>query len=370
MSIFFSLFVAIVVISVLFAIIVVHEWGHYKTAKLFGIRVDEFGFGYPPKIKTLFKRGETVFTLNALPFGGFVKIYGEEAIEGGDTSRALFTKPKWQQAIVMVAGVVMNIVLAWVIFVFLFTTQSKAIQGHLDSQYISDVHVSVKAVTADSVADRAGLLPNDIIQTVTDTLGAVHTVIDTDDFVNFIHNTQGKTSTIGIVRDGVHIDKKITPIKKADSESYTIGIALDETSHIHIPFFTAIKYSLTTTYGMLADIFRGIYQLFASLFGVHSASHAQVSGPIGIISVIKDAMAYGVDYVLYLTALISLNLAVLNILPIPALDGGRLLFILIEKIKGKSINIQTATIIHSVSFFILVGLMLLVTFFDVVKLFR
>jgi regulator of sigma E protease len=188
--------------------------------------------------------------------------------------------------------------------------------------------------------------------------------------VNFIQNTQGSHISLGIVRDGVSMKKTLQPTHASSAEPYTIGIALDEQSTIHLPFAQAIVYSFTTTYDILADIFRGIGHLFASLFGVHSATHAQVSGPVGIIKVIKDAMTYGADYVLYLTALISLNLAVLNILPIPALDGGRLLFILIEKIKGKPININTATIIHSISFMVLVGLMLLVTVFDVVKLFR
>jgi regulator of sigma E protease len=369
MSILFYIFVAVVVIAVLFVIVVVHEWGHYKTAKLFGIRVDEFGFGYPPKIATLFKRGETTFTLNALPFGGFVKIYGEDAVEGGDVSRALFSKPKWQQAIVMVAGVVMNVLLAWVIFLFLFLSNSQSIAGIVDKSYVSNVAVTIQKVSTDSVAATAGFKDGDIVTSILLNNSEVQ-ILKTSDFIDTIHSSKGEKVVLSINRAGVDMKIPVTPLQTTSKDFYAIGVSLDESGVVDIPFIKAVEYSITTTFGMIRDIFVGLYQLIATLFGTHTGPKAEVSGPVGIIKIIKDAITYGKDYVLYLTALISLNLAVLNILPIPALDGGRLLFIIIEKIIGRPINIKTATIIHTTSFFILVSLMLLVTFFDIAKLFR
>ncbi len=369
MTFLFYIGVTLVVLAVLFVIIVVHEYGHYKTAKLFGVRVDEFGFGYPPKIASLFKRGETTFTLNALPFGGFVKIYGEDAVEGGDTSRALFSKPKWQQAIVLVAGVFMNVVLAWVIFFFLFVTESTAIQGHIPAQYITSNHINIKDITDGSVASEAGLQKGDRIVSIVDTMGSNHTLLSGSEFISFIQSSKGEPLSIGIEREGVMLQKELSPIHDTHAV-YAIGMSLQEVRTTDVPFWVSVKYSFTTTGTILRDIFAGLWNLIQNLFGVSLASKAEVSGPVGIIKVIKDAMTYGSDYVLYLTALISLNLGALNILPIPALDGGRLFFILIEKIRGRPVNIKTATIIHSTSFLILVSLMVLVTVFDVMKLFR
>ncbi len=357
-------------ILVLFVIVLVHEYGHYKTAKMFGVRVDEFGFGYPPKIATLFKRGETTFTLNALPFGGFVKIYGEDAVEGGDRSRALFSKPKWQQAIILSAGVIMNIILAWVIFLGLFLAQSGTMSSFVEPQYVTSQNITIADVSKDSVAERAGVKSGDVVRTVTID-GTEKELTSSVHFVEQLKSSGGKELTLGVERGGTLVPITLTPTQKKDSLNYTIGVGLSETGSYKLPFIKSIEYSFTTTASIISSIFGGLFDLIKGLF-VHSGSgsNVEVSGPVGIVKTIGNASKYGIAYLLSLTALISLNLAVLNILPIPALDGGRLLFILIEKIKGRALNIKTTTIIHTTSFFVLVGLMLVVTFFDVLKLFK
>ncbi len=358
-------------ILVLFVIVLVHEWGHYKTAKLFGVRVDEFGFGYPPKLLTLFKRGETTFTLNALPFGGFVKIFGEDSTTVGvDTSRALFSKPKWQQAIILCAGVFMNIVLAWVIFLFLFLFNSPVVGSFVPQKYMTNERVIITDVMKGGSAETAGFVKGDIVRSVRTEATEGLAMTTPEAFTEYIHNSQGEPFDATILRDGREMDLTVTPNRTDENTPYKIGVGLSMMGDISVPAWKAVTLSLKTTFLIIGSIFIGLFDLIKGLFGFHSSTTVEVSGPIGIVKTIGDASRYGFEYILSLTAIISLNLAVLNILPIPALDGGRLLFLLIEKIKGKPINLKIATVIHAVSFFILVGLMLLVTVFDVFKLFR
>lgn len=358
-------------IIVLFVIVVVHEWGHYKTAKLFGIRVDEFGFGYPPKIKTLFRRGETSFTLNLLPFGGFVKIFGEDSVgvENADMGRALFNKPKWQQALVLVAGVFMNIVLAWFIFLILFLQNSPVISSFVDKTHITNERIVVTDILQNSRAAQTNIQKGDMLVSGKTADGVALDTSNPESFLDFIQNSKGEPITLVVQNSDAQIKEvTITPEYDSTKNTYRAGIGFNMTADVDVPWYSAIGYSFKATGTLLGNIFTGLFELIKSIF-VDTQSQVEVSGPVGIVKTIGDAAQYGVSYILLFTALISLNLAALNILPIPALDGGRLLFLLIEKIKGKPINIKTATIIHTTSFIILVGLMLVVTFFDVFKLF-
>jgi regulator of sigma E protease len=358
-------------IIVLFIIVLVHEWGHYKTAKLFGVRVDEFGFGYPPKIFTLFKRGETTFTLNALPFGGFVKIFGEDSTStGDDVSRALYTKPKWQQAIILVAGVVMNILLAWVIFLFLFIFNSPVIGSFVPEEYVTNKKVIITQVQKNSSADAAGLRQGDIIRAVKTSDQEGVSVSSPNMFTTYLQTTNGENINTTILRDGKEIDVSVTPLQQEKNAPYKIGVGLNVTGDVQLPIGKAVILSMQATGYIIGSIFLGLFELIKGLFGFATSTTIEVSGPVGIVKTIGDASQHGFQYILSLTALISLNLAVLNILPIPALDGGRLLFLLIEKIICRPINLKTATIIHTTSFLILVCLMLLVTVFDVFKLIK
>lgn len=358
-------------IIVLFVIVVVHEWGHYKTAKLFGIRVDEFGFGYPPKIKTLFKRGETAFTLNLLPFGGFVKIFGEDSVgvENADVGRALFNKPKWQQALVLVAGVFMNIVLAWFIFLILFLQNSPVISSFVNEKYITNVRIVVTDIIPDSSASNTLIQKGDAIIKGSTLSGVTLDTSNPEALSQFIQDSKGEALILTVQSPNKETKEvTITPEYSSEKNLYRAGIGFNMAADVEVPWYSAIGYSFKATGTLLGNIFTGLFELIKSIF-VDTQSQVQVSGPVGIVKTIGDAAQYGISYILLFTALISLNLAALNILPIPALDGGRLLFLLIEKIKGKPINIKTATIIHTASFIILIGLMLVVTFFDVFKLF-
>lgn len=363
----------LIFIVILFVLVVVHEYGHYKAAKFFGARVDEFGFGYPPKIATLFKRGETVFTLNLLPFGGFVKIYGED--DKGEVSseenqkRALFKKPKWQQAVVLASGVFMNIFLAAVLLSFGFMIGLPQSIGGLASKDVSGQKLVVMQVEPNSPAELGGLQAKDVITKIRYN-GTDQENLNPDSFKETIQKTEGKPFDIIIKRNTENITKTITPVKDTTSGSYRVGVGLDLIGTVKLSFFKAIVSGFKITFILLGDIFVSLFELIKGLFVPGTHSGAQVTGPVGIVKTVGQAASYGFTYILSLTALISLNLAAINILPIPALDGGRLFFLLIEKIKGSRIKPKIANTLNAVFFFGLVGLMLLVTVFDVLKLFK
>lgn len=257
------LFVAILVV-----LIVAHEFGHFVVAKLSGMRVDEFGLGYPPRAMTLGRIGETAYTLNWLPFGGFVKIHGEDPSPEGADPRAFHAKPRILQAIVLVAGIVMNLLLAWAIFTANFMTTHR----------ISDHEIV------------AGL-----------------------------------------------------------------------------PLGPALVQGASITAHVTGAIAVGLGHFFYGL-ATFSADLSQVSGPVGIAREVGSASALGVDSLLSLVALISINLALINLIPIPALDGGRLFFVLIEAVTRRPIKPQVANMVNATGFAFLILLMLVVTFHDVYRL--
>lgn len=360
----------LIFIVVLFVLVVVHEYGHYKVAKFFGARVDEFGFGYPPKIATLFKKGETEFTLNALPFGGFVKIYGEDDTSLGENvdTRALFNKPKWQQALVLVAGVFMNIVLAGVLFSvgFMIGLPSSMIpSSHATNQNNT---LTISEIEKGSVAESAALAKNDQILKIESSNQPALENPTAESLGAFLQNTKSQPVEITFRRDASVFSKTITPSQDQNGK-YRLGVLLGSTNIIKLSFIQSIISGFKLAFVFLVQIFVALFDLLKNLVTGQS-SNASVTGPVGIVKSVGQAYNFGIAYLLALTGLISLNLAAINILPIPALDGGRLFFLLIEKIKGSRINQKLANNLNMSFFFVLVGLMILVTVFDVIKLFK
>jgi regulator of sigma E protease len=358
---------------VLFVLVVVHEYGHYKAAKIFGARVDEFGFGYPPKIATLFKRGETAFTLNLLPFGGFVKIFGEDDLgkeSSADSHRALFNKPRWQQAIVLCAGVFMNIFLAGLLFSFGLMIGLPSSVGALDKHNKVTENIVIVDVEPGKPGALSLLQPKDEVVKITLSNQNIEFPQNTEDFKKSIQKSEGKEIVMTIKRDGQLLDKKLTPIFDTENNIYRAGLGLDTVGTVKLSFFKALVSGFKITFIILGDIFKSLFSLIGGLFTGNHSPGAEVTGPVGLVKSVGRAASFGFSYVISLTALISLNLAAINILPIPALDGGRLFFLLIEKIKGSRIQPKLANMLNSGFFFLLVGLMLLVTVFDVLKLFK
>ena len=369
----------IIFIVILLVLVLVHEFGHFFTAKKFGIRVDEFGFGFPPKLFGL-KKGETVYSFNAIPFGGFVKILGEnpdeENMNGPDANRSFVNKAKWKQAIVLSAGVFANFLLAWILFSVGFMSGFPTSVGNEAKGYaLENVSLVIVSVMPDSPAQKALLKSGDkIISAKSPFAGqglpdAVNQ-INPDTLKSFIISHPKEEIEIGYLRgkdQNIHI-AKVTPIPNSNNGEPAIGIAMDQIGIAKLPPFFAFKEGMALTWFVAKGTVVGLYTLIVdSIRG--QGSFESITGPIGIIGIVGDAYKFGFIYLLSFTALISINLAVINLLPFPALDGGRLFFLLIEKIKGSRINPKTANTANMVGFVILIFLMLVVTYHDVVKLF-
>jgi len=375
----------IIFIIILMVLVIVHEAGHFFTAKSFKIRVDEFGFGFPPKLFGI-KKGETEYSINALPFGGFVKIFGEDMDEADlvevgfldkketpqkvDLSRSLISKPKYQQALVMFAGICANFLLAWLLFSFGFMSGLPTSVGAQPAGYqLKDVHLTIVSVLAKSPAEISGLKTGDKIVSVQSEKDSISDITP-DNLKTFVVSHYGKQIEIGYLRgkDPKINSAELTPVLGIADGKPGIGIAMDEIGIAKLPIFLAFWEGMKMDWSVTKETVVGLYTLISeSIRGKGSLS--SITGPVGMVSIVGDASKFGLAYLLSFAALISVNLAIINLIPFPALDGGRLLFLLIEKIKGSRINPKIANKLNMIGFAILIILMLLVTYHDVIKLF-
>jgi regulator of sigma E protease len=367
------MFTILIFLAVLFVLILVHEWGHYIVAKLTKMRVDEFGIGFPPKLFSV-KRGETEYTLNALPLGGFVKILGENGDEGGevlseaDKMRTFSARPKWAQALVLIAGVTMNWIFAWFLLVVIMVVG-------VPTQVSEESATSASKLYIDSILSKSpadGVLPAHVevlgVETADETLDK----LVPSEFSNFIANHGGEVVTINYRNtDDVESSVEITPVSgviESSPERAAVGVSLSLVETVQKPFGTALVDASVQTYTLTKAIAGGLFGLIGSAI-VGTADFSQVSGPVGIVGYVGEAAAVGFTSLLFFTAIISINLAVINLLPIPALDGGRLVFVAIETITRKEIPPVWAGRVNLIGFVLLMGLMLAATVSDVIKLF-
>ncbi len=355
---------------VLFALILVHEWGHFIVAKKTGMRVDEFGIGFPPKLFGI-KKGETEYTFNLLPIGGFVRIFGENAQdaadskqEGKDISSSFTSKSKWAQAAVLLAGVTMNIIFAWllIVVVFLMGVPTSVEEG-MQSE---NARLVVTDVVADSPAAQAGILPGAEIRAYGD---AQQDALIPSAFRNYTASSEGQVTlayAIGEEEKSVTIEPQ-TGILQDQPDQKVIGIHTALVETVYLPFHEALLEATITTWQTLSAIVVGIGGLFRDIVML-DADLSQVAGPVGIVGLVGDAAEFGLASLLMFTAIISLNLAVINLLPFPALDGGRLLFVGIEAITRKDIDPVWVSRLNVAGFILLMALMLAVTYSDISKL--
>jgi regulator of sigma E protease len=360
----------ILFLVVLAVLIFVHELGHFLVAKKSGIRVDEFAIGFPPKIISWVK-GETKYILNLIPFGGYVKIFGEdpneESISGEDSARSFTNAKKWKQVSVLVAGVFFNVLFAWLLISvsFMFGSLVPVGEGASDySKYIEESSIILTGVAANSPAQKAGLGQGD-------TLITVDSLIDKNLTTSAIRSDIEKsTGTIDVAykRDEQINHVKITPeLSKTDNKK-VIGIYMENVGVVRLNPALALweggKLTLITfkqvTAGLCTFIFKAIRG---------QGDFSQVTGPVGIVNLVGDAAHFGLAYFLGFVAFISLNLAVINLIPFPALDGGRVLFIIIEAVIRRPIKPKIVNAINTAGFLILIGLMLVITYRDIIKFF-
>ena len=353
---------------ILLLLVIAHEFGHFIVAKFFKIRVDEFAFGFPPRIFSI-KKGETNYSFNALPIGGYVSIYGENALlvqDDADKARAFSAKSRWIQSAVIVAGVIFNLILAWILISSTLMIGIAAPADNDGGYPVQNAHLMITQLAAKGPAETAGLKSGDTIVTLSD--GTETVTADSPDAVSsFIGTREGKEIMLTYTRKGEEGHIRVTPVMGISKEHAAIGIYMDMVGTLKLPFFAALADGGVKTYQFTKFTAVGIYTfIYQAVTG--NADYSQVTGPVGIVGAVGEAAGIGFANLILFTALISINLAVINIIPFPALDGGRFLFILIEGITRKPMKPQIANAMNFVGFALLMLLMVAVTYHDVAKL--
>lgn len=360
-----SILLFIVILAIL---IIAHEFGHFIAAKKSGIRVDEFGIGFPPRLlkKTY---GETTYSINAFPVGGFVKIFGEnpdeESINGKDSSRSFVHKSKLIQAWVISAGIIFNLLFAWILVSvgFMVGLPFSADDERYGDRVVSPI-LTIVQVMPGTPAETAGIKPGDKIIALYGSGDSLDTpgINTTKRFI-----AEHDEITFSYLRDKEIRTVNIVPAKGVLEGQKGIGISMDHAGILKLSPHEALYAGLLSTADLTGSTATSLLNFFKGLF-TGSAVFSQVSGPVGIVGVVANASEQGFASLLLLTALISINLALINLLPFPALDGGRLFFILIEAIKGSSIKPIIANTANGIGFILLILLMVVVTYHDIVKL--
>lgn len=368
----------IIFILVLSLLVFVHEFGHFWTARRFGVRAEEFGFGFPPRIFGVYKNkdgkwkkvtgrkevqdaGDTIYSVNWIPLGGFVRIKGEEG-NNEDDPDSFANKKIWKRVIILSAGVIMNVVLA----AFLFSIGSmigipKAItDGISDKAIVSEKKLQVVEVLPESPAQEAGLRMADVIVSINGQ--KFENISQMQEFVN----ERGDEELRYEIRRGKEtLTYTMEPEPLEGSEREGAGVALTATGLVKYPFFIAIWEGIKTTGLLIVGIIIALAGLIKSLIIGESGAAQQVAGPVGIAALTGQVAEMGFAYLLQFVALLSVNLAIINFIPFPALDGGRVLFLIIEKIKGSAVKKETEALFHNIGFILLLLLILLVTFQDI-----
>jgi regulator of sigma E protease len=354
---FVSILIFLLVLSIL---VLVHEAGHFIVAKRAGVRVEEFGFGLPPRI--IGKRiGETIYSLNWLPFGGFVRLNGEQSEEDiTDPKRAFLNKSKKARALIVVAGVIMNFLLAIVAFAIVYS--SSGIPRETGKLKVIDVTVGSPAQVAGIVVgDVVTKVGKDVVTTSTDFTNKISAVKSKSTVFEIQRTVAGQPSTIKIT---------LTPRENPPAGEGPIGITYTTMEIYYPPIFLRPFYGIY--YGFKDAVFwgetivLGLWGLIAGLF--KGIAPQGVSGPVGIFAVTTEAAKSGVITLINFLGILSVNLAILNILPFPALDGGRLLFIGIEAVTGRKVSSRVEGTIHSIGMIILLTLLLAITIGDIRRL--
>lgn len=347
---------------VLTLLVFVHELGHFVAAKRAGLRVHEFGFGFPPRIFGI-KKGETIYSLNAIPLGGFVKIEGEDGGSSTDP-KSFASRPAWVRAVILLAGVVMNLVFAAVLFAVGFGIGlPQAIPDEsIPHAIVENTHIQVTGVDAGSPAEVAGLKTGDEIVAYN-----ADGLVTISDLQGKVSETRGKASEVTVIRDNEEKQLVVTPRAEDVEGQGPLGIELSRVGTVSYPWYWAAWYGAKTSVMSFGLIASSIYQLIHDAFVQGHVNGDAFTGPVGIAVLTGQFAHQGIMYLIWFTAFLSVNLAFINVIPFPALDGGRLLFVIIEKIRrGKKVKAETENIAHVIGFGILLVLVLIITFKDVV----
>ena len=348
-----------------------HEFGHFTVARLFGVHVEEFGFGLPPMVFGKKIRG-TLYSLNLLPIGGFVKLAGEDAEDidrekhsvktKQGRSHYFWAKSKKERIAILLAGVIMNFILAIGITGFLLS------RGIIEQT----PRVRVETVVAQSPAQTAGLLAGDVIKVITVTTNGkkeeVHP-IKPEMVVTTVNAHKGESIVFTVERNGIVTSFSIIPRVNPPVGQGALGVQLNNYERHVYPWREIPLKSVEVTFSRAYQMLYSLGDMLLRLVTGQTVKSEEVSGPVGIAKVVGDSMKYGWEAVLGIVSILSLNLAILNVLPFPALDGGRILFVVLEKLGKKTLP-AVERMIHQIGMMILLALLLLITVNDILRIVR
>ncbi len=348
----------LIIIASIVALIFFHELGHFLFAKKYGVRVEEFGIGIPPRVFGK-KIGETIYSLNLIPLGGFVKLFGEDVKV--DDERSFSSKPIYQRAIILFAGVAAFFVIAFLVFSAYAVVGIRVPVAEEDVGMYANSEVFIIEVIKESPAAGAGILPGDVLLEIDE-----EKIIKPSQAVLLLEDKKGEDVGVKVLRGQEEFLFSLTPRTEYTEKEGALGLAMVITASKKYPLYYAPVKGAIMTGETTFSILSSIYNIIVSgISGKELPPGMRVGGPVAIVQFGSGAFSRGFPDFLQFLGLITVSLAVLNILPIPALDGGRLMFLLIEKVKGGPISEKLEYGLNAGFFILLMGLLIAVTYSDI-----
>jgi len=358
------MFTILIVIISLIILVALHELGHFLFAKKYGVAVEEFGIGLPPRIWGK-KIGETTYSINLLPLGAFVKMLGFDDHEGKN-KHSFSAKPIWQRAVILLAGIVAFWIIAFLIFTFVvgFSSIPTAVPDDFTEQGVVP-YVQIYGVASDSPADLAGITMGDEIKLMK--FGSTSLEISTvKEVTDFTEENKGNEISLMLSRASEDIEVSLVPRVNPPIGEGAMGIGLIRVANLSTTWYKAplvgAKITISQTKGIPVTMFSALYRKIKG----EKVTDVQIVSPIGVVKIMGQALQRGVAQFFMFVGMIAVWLAIFNLLPIPALDGGRLLFLLIEAIRRKPVKAKIEQRITGVFFLIIMALMIVLVVKDII----
>ncbi len=350
----------LIFLAVLSLLVFIHEFGHFLTARLMGIKVEEFGFGFPPRLWG-WRRGQTIYSLNWIPVGGFVRLKGETGEASGEPDSYL-SQSVTRRGLIVISGVLMNFLLAFGLFTIGLMIGLPQTTDQLPAgARVRDRQAAIGRVLPDSPAEKAGLKAGDLIMTIDD-----QSLVEIRTIQAYLSAVRKEEVRMNVRRLGEEIRVAVKPEILSEIGKPGIGVGLFEVGIVSFPWYFAPVRGAQLTVSLTSEILRAFGHVFGRL--VTSGELAvDVSGPVGIAVLTGRAAALGFAYLLQFAAILSLNLAIINFLPFPALDGGRFLFLILEKTCRRPVPRRVEMVIHQLGFALLLTLVIIVTYRDLAR---